>query len=140
LSRLHAYIHALDAAKAQITPGAVQHDGAACVDHVCLEQHFVDVAVVVYDVEFGDGEVQAPVTQVLVYDVDGVVLEGRVEACAFEDFAEDADGVDEVGEGGEGGERGEEGGVVVVLEGGGVGDLLGGLLAGYVRDGGVPEV
>ena len=93
----------------------MQHDGAAGVDHVCLEEHFVDVAGGGDDVEFGRGQVQAPVAQVLVDDVDGVVFKGGVEAGAFEDLAEDAHCVDEVGEGGEDGERGEEGRVVVVF-------------------------
>jgi hypothetical protein len=126
---LHADVYAFDAAEAEITAGSVQHDGAAGVDHVCLEEHFVDVAVVVYNVEFGRREVQAPVTEVLVDDVDGVVFECWVEARAFEDFAEDADGVDQVGEGAEDGECREEGGVVVVLEGVGVGDVLDAMLA-----------
>ena len=68
---------------------------------------------------------QAPVAEVAVDHVDGVVFKGGVEACALEDFAEDADGVDEVGEGAEDGEGGEEGAVVIVLEGIGEGDLLG---------------
>jgi hypothetical protein len=87
------------------------------------------VAIVVDDVELSRGQVQAPVTQVLVDDVDGVVFKCRVKTGAFEDFAEDADGVDEVGEGAEDGECGEEGGVVVVLEGVGVGDVLDAMLA-----------
>jgi hypothetical protein len=98
LAWLHAYIDALDAAETEVGARAVQHDGAACVDHVCLEQHFVHVAVVVDNVEFGGRKMQAPVAKVAVDDIDGVVFKGGVEACAFKDFAEDADGVDEVGE------------------------------------------
>jgi hypothetical protein len=125
LAWLHAYVDALDAAETEVRARTVQHDGAAGVDHVCLEQHFVNVAVVVDDVEFGGREVQAPVAEVAVNDVYGVVFKGGVEARAFKHFAEDADGVDEVGEGAEDGERGKEGGVVVVLEGVGIGNVLG---------------
>jgi hypothetical protein len=125
LAWLHAYIDALDAAETKVGAWAVQHNGAACVDHVCLEQHFVDVTIVIDDVEFGGRKVQAPVAKVAVDDVNGVVFKGGVEARAFKDFAEDADGVDEVGEGTEDGERGEEGGIVVVLESMGIGNLLG---------------
>lgn len=124
LAGLHADVYAFDAAEAQVAARPVQHDGAAGVDHVGLEEHFVDGAVVGDHVELRGRQVQPPVAEVLVDDVDGVVFEGRVEAGAFEDFAEDADGVDEVGKGAEDGERGEEGRVVVVLESGGVGDLL----------------
>ena len=124
LAWLNADIHALDAAETKITAGAMQHDCASGVDHVCLEEHFVNVAVIVDNVEFGRGQVEAPVTEVLVHDVDGVVFECRVETRALKDFAEDADGVDEVGEGAEDGECGEEGRVVVVLKSAGVGNVL----------------
>lgn len=52
LSRLHADIHALDAAEAQVAARPVQHDCAAAVDHVGLEEDFVDVAGVVDDIDF----------------------------------------------------------------------------------------
>lgn len=67
---------------------------------------------------------ETPVTKVLIYDVDGVVLKGAVETSGFEDFPQDADGVDQVGEGGEGEGVGEKRRVVVVLEGWGIRDLL----------------
>ena len=67
---------------------------------------------------------ETPVTKILVYDVDGVVLKGAVETSCFEDFAQDADGVYQVGEGGEGEGVGEKRRVVVVLEGWGIRDLL----------------
>jgi hypothetical protein len=50
LTWLHAYVHAFDASKAQVTPWTMEHDRAAVVHHVCLEQHFVDMAVVVHNV------------------------------------------------------------------------------------------
>jgi hypothetical protein len=68
--------------------------------------------------------VETPVTKVLIYDVDGVVLKGAVETSGFEDFPQDADGVYQVGEGGEGEGVGEKRRVVVVLEGWGIRDLL----------------
>lgn len=67
---------------------------------------------------------ETPVTKVLIYDVDGVVLKSAVETSGFEDFPQDADGVDQVGEGGEGEGVGEKRRVVVVLEGWGIRDLL----------------
>lgn len=67
---------------------------------------------------------ETPVTKVLIYDVDGVVLKGAVETSGFEDFPQDADGVYQVGEGGEGEGVGEKRRVVVVLEGWGIRDLL----------------
>jgi len=45
---------------------------------VRLEQHLVDNTVVVDDFEFGGREVQTPVDEVGVYDVDGVVFELRI--------------------------------------------------------------
>jgi hypothetical protein len=53
----------------------VQHDCGARVYHVCLEKDFVDDAVVGDEFHFACRQVQAPVAEVLVYDVDGVVLE-----------------------------------------------------------------
>lgn len=67
---------------------------------------------------------ETPVTKVLIYDVDGVVLKGAVETSGFEDFPQDADGVYQVGEGGEGEGVGEKRRVIVVLEGWGIRDLL----------------
>lgn len=54
---------------------------------MCLEKNFIDMPVVVDNVEFGRRKMKAPVAKILVYDVDGVVFECRVEACAFENFA-----------------------------------------------------
>lgn len=71
--------------------------------HVRLEQHFVDVPVIVDNIEFGGGKVEAPVAEVAIYHVDGMVLKGGVEATTLKDFAKVANGVDEVGEGAEDG-------------------------------------
>lgn len=106
LSRLHADIHALDAAKAQIASWPVQHDCAAGVHHMRLKEHFVDVAVVVDNVEFGGGKMESPVAEVAIYNVDGMVFKGGIEARAFEDLAKVADGIDEVGEGAKDGQGG----------------------------------
>jgi hypothetical protein len=46
LAWLHAYIHAFDASKAQIAARPMQHDCAAGIYHVRLEEDLVDVAVV----------------------------------------------------------------------------------------------
>lgn len=124
LSWLHADVHTFDAAEPQITTRPVQHNRGAGIDHMCLEEHLIDYAVVVDDVKFADGQVQTPVREVLVDDIDGVVFKGRVEAGAFENFSQDADGVDEVGIGGVNGERGHEGGVIIILEAGRVGYVL----------------
>ena len=78
LAGLHAYVYAFDAAETEVAARAVQHYCAAGVYHVGLEQHFVDVAVVGDDVCFRCREMQTPVAEVLVYDVDGVVFEGGV--------------------------------------------------------------
>jgi hypothetical protein len=52
----------------------MQHYRASGVYHMCLEQHFIDVSIITDEFGFGLGKVQAPVTQVLVYNIDGVVL------------------------------------------------------------------
>lgn len=87
LTRLDADIYALDAAEAQVAARSVEHDGAAGIDHMCLEEHFVDMAIVVDDVQFAWRKVEPPVAEVAIHDVDGVVLEGAVEPRTFEDFA-----------------------------------------------------
>lgn len=46
LAWLHAYIHAFDASKAQVAARPMQHDRAAGIYHVRLEEDLVDVAVV----------------------------------------------------------------------------------------------
>ena len=61
LAGLDANVDAFDAPEAEVAAWAVQHDGAAGVDHVCLEEDFVDYAVVVHNVEFAYGKVQAPI-------------------------------------------------------------------------------
>lgn len=124
LAWLHAYVHVLYSAEAEVGAWPVQHDGAAGVDHVCLEEHLIDVAVVVDDFELGCREMETPVNEVGIYDVDGMVFELAIETRDFKDFAEDADGVDKVGKGGEGDLFGGEGGVIVFLEGMGVWYLL----------------
>lgn len=55
LAWLYADVHAFDAAEAEVAAWTVQHDCAATVDHVGLEKHFVDVAVIVDDVQLGWG-------------------------------------------------------------------------------------
>ena len=95
----------------------MQHDRAASVHHVCLEEHFIDMAVIVDNVEFGGGKVEAPVAEVLIDNVDGVILKSRIETRTLKDFAQDTDCIDQVCKGAECGEAGEEGRVVVVLEG-----------------------
>jgi hypothetical protein len=86
----------------------VEHDGATGVHHMCLEQDFVDVAVIVDYVKFGRRQMESPVAEILVNYVDRMVLKGRVQPGAFKHFAEDTNGIDEVGEGAENGKRGEE--------------------------------
>jgi hypothetical protein len=54
---------------------------------VRLEEHFVDMAVVGDDVCFRGGQVEAPVAQELVDDIDGVVFKRRVERRAIKDFS-----------------------------------------------------
>lgn len=87
LARLHADIHALDAAETEVAAWAVKHDCTAAVHHVCLEEDLVHVSIVVDDVEFGWGQVESPIAEVLVYDVHSMVLERGVETCTFEDLA-----------------------------------------------------
>lgn len=94
MAGLDADVDSLHAPEAKVASGAVQHDGAAGVNHVCLEEDFVDYAVVVDDVEFVYGKVQTPISQVLINDVDGVVLESGVEAGTFEYLAQNSDCVD----------------------------------------------
>ena len=55
LAWLHAYVYAFDASETQITARPVQHDGAAGIHHVRLEEDLVDVAVIGYKFHFGSG-------------------------------------------------------------------------------------
>jgi hypothetical protein len=87
LAWLHANVYALDAAETEVAAWAVKHDCAAAIHHMCLEENLVDVSIVVDNVEFGWGQVESPIAEVLVYDVDSVVLECGVETCTFEDLA-----------------------------------------------------
>jgi hypothetical protein len=66
---------------------------------VGLEEHFIYLTIVVDDFELVGREVQAPVDQIRVHDVDGMVLELAVKTSNFEDFTQDADGINEVSEG-----------------------------------------
>lgn len=87
LPGLHADVDVLDAPEPEVGAWSVQHDGAAGVDHVRLEEQLVDLPVVVDDLELVGGEVQTPVHEVRVYYVDGVVFVLAVQTSDFEDFA-----------------------------------------------------
>jgi hypothetical protein len=104
LARLYADVYSLYSSEAKATPRSVEHDCAARVDHVCLEEYLINNAVVVHDVEFRGRKVKPPIAEILVHNINGMVLECGIEAGTFEDFAENSDGVDEVGEGREGSE------------------------------------
>lgn len=99
LAGLHTDIHVLNPAEAEVGPRAVQHDGASSVDHVCLEKHFVNVAVVVYNLELRGWEVQTPIDQAGIYHVDGCILELSIETRYFKNLTKNPNRVDEVGEG-----------------------------------------
>lgn len=124
LAWLHAYVYVLYTAEAKVGARAVQHDGAACVDHVGLEKHFVDLAVVVDDFELVGREVQAPVHQIRIHDVDGMVLELAVKTSNFEYFTQYADGINEVSEGREDDFLWGESCVIILLERVWIGYLL----------------
>lgn len=67
-----------------------------------LKQHLVDMTVVVDNLKFRERKMQPPIAEVLINDVDGMVLKGRVETCTFKDLAQNSDCVDEIGERAEG--------------------------------------
>lgn len=76
LAWLHTDVDPFDSSESKVTSWPVQHNGATCIDHVCLEQHLVDDAVVVHNIHLGLREVQSPIAQVLVDDIDSMVLKG----------------------------------------------------------------
>ena len=65
----------------------MQHYGTASIYHLSLEEQLVNSAVLVDDLHFGSGKVQAPVRLVRVYDLHSMELEGSVETRNFENFA-----------------------------------------------------
>ena len=54
---LHANVYVFYPTETKIGARPVQHDGAAGIDHMCLEEHFIDPATVGDDLELVGGEV-----------------------------------------------------------------------------------
>jgi hypothetical protein len=60
--------------------------------------------------------VKSPIAEILIYNINSMVFERRIETCTLEDFAENPNGVNQVGKGRENSKVGHEGGVVVILK------------------------
>jgi hypothetical protein len=124
LARLYADVHSLYSSKTKVAARSVQHDCTAGIDHMCLEEYFVNDAVSVHDVEFGWWEVKSPIAEILIYNINSMVFKCRIETGTLEDFAENPNGVNQVGKGRENSKVGHEGGVVIILKRTRIGNML----------------
>jgi hypothetical protein len=103
LARLYADVYPLYSSEAEVASRSVQHDCAACVDHVCLEEYLIDDTIVAHNVELRRWKMKPPIAEILVYNIDGVIFECGVETGTLEDLSEDSNGVNQVCEGREDG-------------------------------------
>ena len=90
LARLYANVHSLYSSETEVASRPVQHDCAAGIDHVCLEEYFVHDTVRVYNVEFGCREVKSPIAEILINNINSMIFECGIETGTLEDFAENA--------------------------------------------------